>query len=126
MSGRMESRAVAEIDRRTMELSECQRLWPSGRVCCQGPREAWTSFGFAVRHRGYWITAFFHEGHPLEAPRVFIDPAPSSSSHYYVHAGEDAARLCFVRAHEWSSRHTLLVAIGCAMRFLNEFERGSA
>ena len=28
----MGSSAVAEIDRRTMELSECQRLWPSGRV----------------------------------------------------------------------------------------------
>jgi hypothetical protein len=78
-----------------------------------------------VQHIGYWITALFHREHPYKPPRVFLNPEPSST-HYYVHAGEGAARLCFVTPGEWTTRYTLLVAIGCAMRFLNEYERGRA
>ncbi|HSQ05209.1 MAG TPA: hypothetical protein VLN59_14285 [Burkholderiales bacterium] len=110
-------------DRRGPELSDCLRLWRHGQVCCVGPRERWDSFGFAVPHNGFVITALFHEDHPYAPPNVFLSPAPSSR-HYYVHAGEPAARLCWTANGEWQPRHTLSVAVAIAMRFINEYHAG--
>lgn len=111
------------MDRRTEELAECQRVWPRGQMVCHGPREEWSSFGFAVYHQGYWVTARFHPSHPYYAPLVYISPEPVSR-HYYAPAGETAARLCYLGPGEWTSRFRLNVALCCGLRFINDYCAG--
>lgn len=115
---------MSDGDRRGVELSECQRLWRHGRVCCVGPREQWSSFGFMVAHDGFVITALFHEDHPYEPPIVHLDPEPTSTRHYYTHRGDSVPRLCWTASGEWQPRHTLIVAVATAMRFINEYHAG--
>jgi hypothetical protein len=106
------------MDRREQELRLCRQLWPSGWIF----REDGAS-GFGVRHAGYDIAAVFHSEHPYEPPHVYLTPKPSSS-HYYVHAGERVPRLCFVRPEQWSPRMGLVIAVGSAMRFVNDYRAG--
>lgn len=76
-------------------------------------------FGVQVVHRGRSIVARHAPDHPWSASWVFLDPAPRHA-HYYVHSGESVARLCWARPDEWSPTYHLLVAVGSAIRFLNE------
>jgi hypothetical protein len=72
-----------------------------------------------VRHRGRSIIARHAPDHPWSPSWVFIDPEPSHP-HYYAHCGESDARLCWARPEEWSPTYHLIVAVGAAIRFLNE------
>jgi len=75
--------------------------------------------GVEVRHRGRSIVAHHAPDHPWSPSWVFIDPAPSHP-HYYRHDGEKVARLCFARPEQWDPSFHLIVAVGCAIRFINE------
>ena len=83
--------------------------FPDGGVC-----------GVQVYHRGRWIIARHAPDHPLSPSWVFLDPAPSAHSHYYVHEGESVARMCWLTPWQHRPSHRLIVAVGCGMRFINE------
>jgi|SRR5581483_5903424 len=114
---------MTELDRRTLELAECQQLWRHGRVHLEYPQCGWSRTGFRVQHHDFVITAVFHVDHPYEPPNVFLSPEPSSR-HYYVHGGDSIPRLCWTKSGEWQPRHHLAVAIATAMRFINEYRTG--
>jgi hypothetical protein len=111
-----------EVDRRTMELVVCQEHWRAGRVIADSVE--WSRCGFSLLHAGYVIRALFSPSHPYEPPKVYLSPEPTSSKHYYVHPGEDVARLCFCHPAEWSPRLNLLVAVCSAVRFINDLRAG--
>lgn len=114
---------MSEVDRRTLELADCQAMWPHGCVWQYGPQHEWSSFGFRVEHVGFAITAMFHPDHPYEAPLVYLWPEPQSS-HYYTHGFESHLRLCYCRPEQWSPRLRLNVAVCSAMRFINDYLDG--
>lgn len=76
-------------------------------------------WGVQVYRRGRWIIARHAPDHPWSPPWVFIEPAPQNS-HYYSHGNEEHARLCWCRPDQWDPTYRLIVAVGCAIRFLNE------
>lgn len=76
-------------------------------------------WGVQVRHRGRWIIARHAPDQPWSPSWIFIDPEPRHA-HYYVHSGESVARLCWCTPSQWDASFHLIVAVGCAMRFINE------
>jgi len=76
--------------------------------------------GVEVRHRGRSIIARHAPDHPFSPSWVFIDPPPSWHAHYYRHEGESVARLCWCTPSDWRPEYRLMVAVGCAIRFINE------
>ena len=76
-------------------------------------------WGVQVFHRGRWIIARHAPDHPFSPSWVFLDPAPSHP-HYYVHGGEPLSRLCWCRPYQYHPSFRLIVAVGCALRFINE------
>lgn len=85
--------------------------------------EGWASWGVRFQHRNFAITARFSPEHPYEPPLIFLNPAPRDR-HYYVHHGETVARLCWCLPGEWDSSYRLIVAVGTALRFINDHHIG--
>lgn len=77
------------------------------------------TWGVQLQHRSRWIVAHHAPDHPFSPSWVFLDPEPRHA-HYYIHSGESHARLCFCAPSEWSPSYHLIVAVGAAMRFINE------
>lgn len=77
-------------------------------------------WGVEVRHCGRSIVAHQAPDHPWSPSWVFIDPPPSWHAHYYRHGDEPLARLCWCMPFQWDASFPLLVAVGSAIRFLNE------
>ncbi len=90
------------------------------RLCDGQAVENGSRGGVYVWHRGVGIVAVFHPNAPYEAPFVYLSPAPVNR-HYYVHAGEYSARLCYAQPGEWLPSYRLITAVGCAIRFINDY-----
>lgn len=73
-----------------------------------------------VRHRGRSIVARHAPDHPFSPSWVFLDPPPSWHAHYYVHSDEPLARLCWCTPWQHDPSYHLIVAVGAAIRFINE------
>lgn len=100
------------------ELAEASRVLGAQVVffpMAQGAH-AW---GALLLHAGRFITVRYAPDHPFSPPWVYVAPQPRNP-HYYVHAGEAVARLCWCRPEQWDPTFHLLVALGSGIRFVNE------
>lgn len=85
--------------------------------------DGWESWGVRFQHRNFSITARFSPEHPYEPPLIFLSPAPRDR-HYYIHHGETVARLCWCLPGEWHTNYRLIIAVGTALRFINDHHIG--
>lgn len=103
------------------QLAEVERLFRARILHFGG--NAWDSWGVRLRHDRFVVTARFSPEHPYEAPVVLLDPAPRDP-HYYVHREESVARLCWCQPGEWHTSYRLVIAVGTALRFINDHQVG--
>lgn len=100
------------------DLAEAAWLFGASIITFAGASDA-HALGARLSFGGHAITVRFAPEHPCSPTWVYLNPAPVHP-HYYVHAGERVARLCWCHPAEWRPTYGLVVALGCAIRFLNE------
>lgn len=103
------------------QLAEVTRYFPA--TILRFNAAGWNAWGVRLYQRPFTITVRFSPEHPYQAPLVFLDPAPRDH-HYYLHSGESVARLCWCVPGEWHTSYRLIVAVGTAIRFLNDHQIG--